>query len=205
MGETFRPDPESIGIIKYPHPTLRTPAHPIVRVDAELRAIAKRMIELMYEAKGVGLAAPQVNLPLRMFVMNPSGDPQRGSATVIINPEVQLPKGNESSQEGCLSLPGVYGDVRRPKKIRLSAYDIDGRSIDRVLDGFEARVVQHETDHLDGVLFFDRINDEARVELEESLGELEDDFQNRQRRGEVEPDDALLSKHRPWLSRYAQA
>ena len=108
-----------LSIIRYPHPTLRFKSKPLRRVDTELREIAARMLELMYEAEGVGLAANQVDLPLRMFVANPSGKQGEGEELVLINPELQTPKGTEMAQEGCLSLPGLYGNVKRPKSIRV--------------------------------------------------------------------------------------
>lgn len=191
-------------IIPYPHPTLRIKARPIVRVDAQLKQIAAQMIEMMYEAKGVGLAATQVNLPIRMFVLNPTGERGEGEEMVLLNPELQFPKGSETASEGCLSLPGINGDVKRPKKIRLSAYDINGRQVERTVDGFLARVLQHENDHLDGILFFDRINPEARIELDESLAELDRDFRTRQTAGEIASDDALVESLRPWFERYTQ-
>ena len=196
-------DVESIQIISYPHPTLRMVAKPIVRVDAELRRVAARMLDLMYEHNGVGLAATQVNIPLRLFVMNETGNREQGEELILINPECQRPKGNEVSQEGCLSLPEVHGDVKRPKQIQLTAYSIDGELIERTVDGFLARVIQHEYDHLEGMLFFDRMTEEGRVELEGRLAELESDFRHRQKSGEIAADDALVSSIRRWHERYA--
>lgn len=195
-------DIESIEIIPYPHPTLRVEAKPIVRVDAGLRKIADRMLELMYENKGVGLAATQVNIPIRLFVLNETGVRGEGEEMVLINPEIERPKGSESSQEGCLSLPGIHGDVKRPKQIRLTAYSIDGQLIERTFDGFLARVLQHEYDHLDGVMFFDRMPPESRDLLAEKLDELERDFRRRQRLGEVADDPALLGSLADWYQRY---
>ena len=195
-------EPESLEIIRYPHPTLRLTAKPIVRVDAMLRKIGEQMLEMMYESKGVGLAATQVNLPIRLFVLNPTGERDDGEELILINPELQRPKGSETAQEGCLSLPGVHGDVKRPKQIRLSAYSIDGSPVERTVDGFLARVLQHENDHLDGTLFFDRMTSESRVELDDKLEELESDFRHRQRTGEVGSDESLVEGLRPWLERY---
>jgi peptide deformylase len=189
-------------IIRYPHPTLRFKSKPICRVDAELRAIAARMLELMYESEGVGLAANQVDLPLRMFVANPSGRQGEGEELVLINPELQFPKGNETAQEGCLSLPGLYGTVKRPKSIRLSAYDLRGNAIEREVDGFLARVLQHENDHLDGVMFIDRLSQEGVRELEDSLDELATDFRSRQTAGSIGSDEDLRQGLNRWLERY---
>ncbi len=115
-----------LSIIEYPHPTLRIRSKPIRRVDQELRDIAAQMLDLMYEADGVGLAANQVDLPLRLFVANASGERGGGEELVLLNPELQMPKGSETGQEGCLSLPGLSGQVKRPTSIRLSAYDLTG-------------------------------------------------------------------------------
>ena len=192
-----------LGVVHYPHPTLRFKSKPIQRVDAELRDIAARMLELMYEHEGVGLAANQVDLPIRMFVINESGRKGEGEELVLINPEIQLPKGSEISQEGCLSLPGVYGQVKRPKSIRLSAYDISGKAIECEVEGFLARVLQHENDHLDGVMFFDRLSDEAREEMADQLGELESEFRSKQASGTIASDEDLVKRLDGWIERYA--
>ncbi|WP_164101718.1 peptide deformylase [Candidatus Laterigemmans baculatus] len=190
-------------IIPYPHPTLRHKSKPIRRVDAELKRIAAEMLELMYEARGVGLAANQVDLPLRLFVANPSGVRGEGEELILINPVLQRPKGSESAEEGCLSLPGLYGNVIRSKEVRLSAYDISGNPIERRVEGFLARVLQHENDHLDGVLFFDRISEQAREDLYEPLEELEIEFRTRQEEGTVPPDAELIARLAEWEQRYA--
>ena len=176
-----------LSIIEYPHPTLRIRSKPIRRVDQELRDIAAQMLDLMYEADGVGLAANQVDIPLRLFVVNASGERGGGEELVLLNPELQMPKGSETGQEGCLSLPGLYGNVKRPASIRLSAYDLKGNSIERVVDGFLARVLQHENDHLDGVLFFDRMSEEGKRELDDQLMEMESDFRAKQRSEKRDP------------------
>jgi peptide deformylase len=192
-----------LSIIQYPHPTLRVRSKPIRRVDQELRDIVAQMVDLMYESEGVGLAANQVNLPLRIFVANPTGERDDGEELVLLNPELQLPKGNETGQEGCLSLPGIFGQVKRPKSIRVSAFDLSGNPIERVVDGFLARVLQHENDHLDGVLFFDRMTDEARRDLDDRLVEMETVHQSKQNSGGVEPDPDLLAGLEKWYKRYS--
>ncbi|MFK8110725.1 MAG: peptide deformylase, partial [Rubripirellula sp.] len=161
-----------LSIIPYPHPTLRVKSKPIRRVDSDLREIVTQMLDLMYEAGGVGLAANQVDLPIRLFVANAEGERGKGEELVLLNPELQMPKGSETAQEGCLSLPGMYAQVKRPKSIRLSAFDLKGNPIERTVDGFLARVLQHENDHLDGVMFFDRINEDAQAEIEEPLDDM---------------------------------
>ncbi len=190
-------------IIQYPHPTLRFQSKKIRRVDQQLRDIAAEMMELMYEAEGVGLAANQVDLPLRLFVVNPAGVRGEGEELVLLNPELQLPRGSESGQEGCLSLPGLYGQVKRPKAVRLSAYDLKGNPIERDVDGFLARVLLHENDHLDGILFFDRLSEDGLRELSERLEEMETDFRSKQSTGSIPVDAELLSRLVHWQQKYA--
>jgi len=192
-----------LSIIQYPHPTLRFRSKPIRRVDQQLREIAAEMLELMYEAEGVGLAANQVDLPLRLFVANPAGERGEGEELILINPELQLPRGSETSQEGCLSLPGLYGQVKRPKEVRLSAFDLKGNPIERTVDGFLARVLQHEKDHLDGVLFFDRMSEDAKSELDDQLDEMETAFRSQQSTGSIPADAELLSQLDAWQQKYA--
>ena len=191
-----------LSIISYPHPTLRIRSKPIRRVNKELRNIAAQMLDLMYEAEGVGLAANQVNLPIRIFVANPAGDRGDGEELVLLNPELQMPKGNVTGQEGCLSLPGIYGQVKRPKSIRLSAFDIQGNPVDRVVDGFLARVIQHENDHLDGVMFFDRMTEEAKREIDDQLHELETVFESKQNTGGIANNEQLIAELDPWYEKY---
>lgn len=192
----------NLSIISYPHPTLRVRSKPIKRVDQQLRDIVDQMLDLMYEANGVGLAANQVNLPIRLFVVNPTGQRGDGEEWVLLNPELQRPKGSETQQEGCLSLPGLYGQVKRPKSIRLSAYDLKGNPIEQTVDGFLARILQHENDHLDGVLFIDRLTDDGRDELLEQIDEMEIGFRAKQRSGEIESEQDLLAKLNPWYDAY---
>ena len=191
-----------LSIISYPHPTLRIRSKPIRRVNKELRNIAAQMLDLMYEAEGVGLAANQVNLPIRIFVANPAGERGDGEELVLLNPELQMPKGNVTGQEGCLSLPGIYGQVKRPKSIRVSAFDIQGNPVDRVVDGFLARVIQHENDHLDGVMFFDRMTEEAKREIDDQLHELETVFESKQNTGGIANNEQLIAELDPWYEKY---
>ena len=192
-----------ISIIQYPHPTLRVCSKPIRRVDKQLRDIATQMLDLMYESEGVGLAANQVNLPLRLFVANPSGERGSGEELVLINPELQRPKGNETAQEGCLSLPGVFGSVKRPKQVRLTAFDLKGNPIERTVDGFLARVLQHENDHLNGVLFFDRMTEEAKRDLDGQLFEMETVHDSKQKSGGLPTPAELDQQLQSWYDQYA--
>lgn len=189
-------------IITYPHPTLRYKSKPVRRVDAELRLIVDEMFELMYAAKGVGLAANQVDLPLRLFIVNLESDRGQSEDLVFINPVLSHPKGSEEAEEGCLSLPGLYGDVVRPKKVRINAYNLQGEEIHADIDGFLARVVQHEADHLDGVLFVDRLSETGKIEVDDALAEFEIDFASRRVTGGIPSDDAIAERLREWERKY---
>ena len=156
-------------IINIPHPTLRHVSKPIKRVDKKLKGFVAEMFELMYESNGIGLAANQVDLPFQLFVINPTGAPDKKEERVLINPVVQLPRGNSEAEEGCLSIPGVYGKVVRPAEVHVMAYDLSGNKMDEVVSGTMARVIQHEYDHLQGVLFPDRMTDAARKAIEGEL------------------------------------
>jgi len=194
---------KTLNIIRYPHPTLRYRSKTIQRVDADLKSLVAEMFELMYDHNGVGLAANQVDLPLRVFVANPTGKRGEGEELVCINPELNLPKGNESDREGCLSLPEISGEVKRAAKVKLNAYDLSGNLIQRDVDGFLARIVQHEIDHLNGLFFFDRMTADDRLELESALKSLENEFRNLQKSGELPSDEELVARLANWESRYA--
>ncbi|OHB78198.1 MAG: peptide deformylase [Planctomycetes bacterium RBG_16_64_10] len=183
-----------VQIICYPHPTLRHVSKPLKRVDAELRKIVAQMLELMYANKGIGLAANQVNLPYRLFVMNIEGNPDAHEAQhVLINPVLSRPKGIDEAEEGCLSLPGVVGMVKRAATIRVTAYGLDGREISTTLAGLTARVVQHEADHLDGRLFIDRLSPTGEMEIRETLREFELQFVNQRQLGQIPHDDQIAA------------
>ena len=179
-------------IISYPHPTLLRPSKPLRRVDAELHQIIRQMFELMYAHKGVGLAANQVDLPVRLFVMNVEGDPaQSREERVFINPVISLPKGSVEDEEGCLSLPGLNAPVRRPERVTITGYDLTGNAVRMPVEGLFARIVQHETDHLDGKLFIDRLSETNRLAIKEELEEFEIEFRSQRSRGEI-PDDQQI-------------
>src|SRR3954471_17135190 len=191
-------------IITYPHPTLRRVSKPLRRVDAELRRTIREMFELMYAAKGIGLAANQVDLPLRLFIVNLEAKPEEGEELVFINPVISLPRGgSEESEEGCLSLPGLYGPVIRPKQVRINAYSLDGKEVKIDATGLLARCVQHELDHLDGVLFPDRMSPAAKADIVEGLDEFEAEFRSRRDIGGMPTDDDLAQQWADWESKYA--
>lgn len=181
-------------VIHYPHPTLRYPAKPIRRVDQELQETIRRMFELMYAHEGVGLAANQVDLPLQLFVVNTAGKPGEGEERVFINPVISSPKGRDEAEEGCLSLPALNANVVRPNSIRISAYDAAGNEIDQVVEGFLARVLQHENDHLQGILFIDRIPDSTRQQLLPDLEAFELEFRAHQQSGKIPSHDQIIAR-----------
>ena len=184
-------------VINYPHPTLRRPSKPLVRVDADLHRLVREMFELMYskEHRGVGLAANQVDLPYRLFIVNLSSDPMlRDEEHVFINPVISHPKGSAEQEEGCLSLPGLFAPVRRPEKVRINAYNLAGNEVIYELDDLFARVVQHETDHLDGVLFIDRLAPTVEASVRDKLEEFERDFATRRQIGEIPADEAIFAR-----------
>ena len=182
-------------IIHYPHPTLRHVSRTLKKVDAELRDLVAQMFELMYEHEGVGLAANQVDLPYRMFVANPTGDPNNKEAEqAFINPVLRNGKGQAEGEEGCLSIPGVLGPVVRKERITVEAYDLSGNSFVGELDGLFARIVQHETDHLDGKLFIDRLSPGQAADLRGQLEEFEIDFRSRRECGELPTDEVIAAR-----------
>lgn len=184
-------------VINFPHPTLRHVSKPLRRVDAELHALVREMFDLMYakEHRGVGLAANQVDLPYRLFIVNLSADPAiKDEEHVFINPVLSQPKGGDEQEEGCLSLPGLFAPVRRPERIRINAYNLAGQEIIYDLDDLFARVVQHETDHLDGVLFIDRLAPTVEASVREKLTEFEREFAGRRERGEIPSDAEILAR-----------
>jgi peptide deformylase len=184
-------------IVQYPHPALRWKSQPITQIDAELRTTVRKMFDLMYESRGVGLAANQVALPYRLFVVNVSADPeQRDEEHVFINPEIVRRKGSLEDEEGCLSLPELYGPVRRADQIQVEAFDLAGRGVELNLTELPSRIVQHEFDHLDGVLFIDRMSDSARREVEPRLADFEASFRHQQQVGECPSDEEIQKQLR---------
>jgi peptide deformylase len=182
-------------IIEYPHPTLRHVSKPLKRVDAELIEIVREMFTLMYASRGIGLAANQVDLPYRLFLVNLTGDvEQKDQEHVFLNPVLSSRKGSKEEEEGCLSLPGLYGDVKRPEKVTLNAFTLRGEEVQAEVSGMLARVVQHEVDHLDGVLFIDKLSPTARLSANEALEEFELQFAHQRQRGEIPDESAIAAR-----------
>jgi peptide deformylase len=147
----------------------------------------------MYTHKGVGLAANQVDLPYRLFIINPTGDPAaRDEEHVFINPVLAKWSGTAEAEEGCLSFPDIFAPVKRAQKVFVSAYNLAGEEIRREVSGFFARAVQHENDHLDGILFIDRLSPSHILGVREDLAELEIEFAGDRQRGVI-PDDQQIA------------
>lgn len=181
-------------ILPYPHPALRWKSKPIQEIDDNLRRVVAEMFELMYAAKGIGLAANQVGLPYRLFILNLTADPEeKEEELVFINPEILKRKGTTEGEEGCLSFPGMYGQVKRAAKVDIEAFDLDGEGFGFSLDDLAARAVQHETDHLDGILFIDRMAETARRELDPVINDFDAQFRRWQAEGRF-PSDELLKR-----------
>lgn len=144
-------------ILSYPDPRLRTIAEPVKDVDDEIRVLIDDMFETMYDAQGIGLAATQVDRHIQLIVMDLSED--KNEPMVFINPKVTpLIEDKKPYEEGCLSVPDVYDKVERPTKVRIEALDADGQKIDKEVEGLLAVCIQHEMDHLNGVIFVDYLS-----------------------------------------------
>lgn len=176
-------------IVEYPHPALRFPAVPLTAIDASIHKIAATMLELMYEARGLGLAAPQVALPYQLLVINPSGDPEdRSQEAVLINPVVlEQGGGTIEGEEGCLSFPGLFQKIRRSKMVRVQAYNLKGELLEITGTDLMSRLLQHEIDHLHGILFIDKMGPIAKLASRGSLKDFERQFRRAQDRHEIAP------------------
>lgn len=154
-------------ILHYPDPRLREKARPVETVDEDVRRLADDMLETMYEAPGIGLAATQVGVPRRVIVIDVTEDKSR--PMVFINPEILAREGEEEMEEGCLSVPGIYERVRRAERVRVRALDREGDPFELEADGLLAVCIQHEVDHLDGRLFVDYLSELKRSRIRKRL------------------------------------
>lgn len=176
-----------LDITQYGDPVLRERCKPVEEVTDEIRKLVDDMLETMYDAHGVGLAAPQVGVALRLAVVDVAHDPEcvtflkingedaelaEHMPLVFINPELDFGDQKESDSEGCLSIHDVRAEVKRPASIRAKLPQLDGSVLELETDGLLARAIQHETDHLNGVLFIDRISPAAKVRLKRKLKRL---------------------------------
>lgn len=166
-------------ILEFPDPRLRTRAKPVTRVDDATRKLIDDMLETMYAAPGIGLAATQVNVHQRILVIDVSE--AHNQPLALINPEIVARDGIEETEEGCLSVPGIYETVKRADQIRVRALDRDGKPIEFDAGGLLAVCIQHEIDHLEGKLFVDYLSDLKRTRIRRKLEK------ERERKGEAAP------------------
>ncbi|MBD3679944.1 MAG: peptide deformylase [Rhodobacteraceae bacterium] len=159
-------------ILTWPDPRLSTPCHPIGDIDEGLRKLAQDMLDTMYDAPGRGLAAPQVGVLTRLFVMDVDWKEGPAAPVVMVNPVIDWASDEEiTREEGCLSIPGVRAEVSRPERVRMRWTTLEGEEVTRELDGFAATCAQHELDHLDGRVTFDRVDAAQRAALEAAYAE----------------------------------
>jgi peptide deformylase len=180
-------------IVQYGHPVLRQRCRPVTEVDDALVQLVGDMLETMVDANGVGLAAPQVGEDLRLAVIDVSHDPECISflkvngqdadlesimALIFINPELEFGQEKEFGMEGCLSLRGIRAEVRRPEVVKAMLPQLDGSVLEIETDGLLARALQHEIDHLNGVLFVDRLPAVGKVSMKNRLKRLLEEYEN---------------------------
>lgn len=167
-------------VLVYPDPVLRRGGKAVTAFGPELRELADQMFAAMYEEGGVGLAAPQVGIEQKLLVLNPSGDRNdRSGERVLCNARITRKKGREFGEEGCLSFPGIHADVERWVTISVTYQDLAGKEQTLQAEGWLARIVQHELDHLDGVLFVDRLTAADKLRVKAQLEQLEEEFRAR--------------------------
>lgn len=160
-------------ILLHPDPRLKKPASPVESVDDTLRALIEDMFETMYDAPGVGLAGPQIGVGLRVLVMDCSDKEEEPSPIAVINPEITWASDEVNiHEEGCLSIPDIYGEVTRPAAVRVKFLNAEGEEEEREWDGLWATCVQHEIDHLNGKLFIDHLGPVRRAMITEKMKKL---------------------------------
>ena len=169
-------EPTEYEVVLYPDPVLRRVAEPIDRFDDALEQLVRSMFARMKKSNGVGLAAPQIGLRQRVLVLNPTGDAADDLA--LINPTIVARAGARVAyDEGCLSFPGIFAEIVRPERCTVQAFDLGGKPLERELDGFPSRIVQHEYDHLEGVLLVDRMSPAERQKHKGALESLVSRYQ----------------------------
>jgi len=168
---------DNLKIVLYPDPVLRKRCAPVTEFDQPLADLAQRMLSLMHQANGVGLAAPQVGVTIRMFVCNHLGD--REHDTVWLNPVLSELEGAAEAEEGCLSIPGINVPKRRATKVVITGCDLEGNTVQTSATDLLARIWQHEADHLDGVLVIDDMSEMVELANRRVVRQLEADFNAR--------------------------
>jgi len=181
-----------LSILQYGDPILRAKGKQIEQIDDRIRELVHNMIETMHAANGVGLAAQQIGEPIQLTVLDVSQvedrptqmklngkdvDPKTAMPLVLVNPQIELGTENEMGTEGCLSFPEISGEIDRAKSITVRAQNLDGEPIEIETAGFLARAIQHEVDHLNGILFIDRLTSAAKTSLSSKLKRLQKETQ----------------------------
>lgn len=165
-----------LDILLHPDPRLKKTCDPVETVDQDIRQLADNMLETMYDAPGVGLAAPQVGVLKRVFVMDCTGEDAVKEPTIVINPEISwVSDENRVHNEGCLSLPELFEDVERPDLVRMRYLDVDGKAQEREFDALWSTCAQHELDHLNGKLFIDHLSRMKRAMLTKKMVKFKKD------------------------------
>ncbi len=167
-------DIDSLELVCYPDPRLREVCTPVENVDGTMAAVIERMAEIMFVSRGIGLAAPQVGITARFFIASPAFD--RDELEVYINPRIVSRDGAATGEEGCLSFPDIFADIRRADRVAVEAVDLDGRSFSRTVEDLGARVVQHEYDHIEGITFVEKMGSIAKLSNRKALRRLEREF-----------------------------
>jgi peptide deformylase len=189
-------------IVTYPHPALRYESRPVTQIDERFRSNVRAMFDLMYEAKGIGLAANQVAIPLQFFVLNLSADrEQPDQEQVFINPEIVKRHAAVEEEEGCLSFPGLYAKVKRAKRVKIRAYDLQGNEVTIDAEDLYGRALQHETDHLHGRLFVDLLDPSHKstaTNVAPKIRDIEQLFRDAQAKGEYPSDDEIRRMLDAW-------
>jgi peptide deformylase len=161
-----------LDIVYYGDPRLEKVSEPVTDFDGEVRRFVKDLFETMYFTNGVGLSAPQVGVNKRILVIDTSGGNDRSKQVVLINPVIVQESGEQKGQEGCLSFPGLFADVKRPNVVKVKAQDIDGKEIEAEGSALLARAMHHEIDHLDGILFIERMKKSDRENIVKKMKKM---------------------------------
>lgn len=167
ISDSDRLNSKVLPILIHPHPNLRKVAQPVEHFDAQLRQLALDLLQTMYQQGGIGLAATQVNVQLRILVVDLSGNWKQPQ--VFVNPTLASTTGSQTFEEGCLSVPNYYDEVQRPSHVQLIAHDVAGNEFEKEATGLEASCIQHEIDHLDGKLFVDYLSRLKQIRIREKL------------------------------------
>ena len=167
-------DISSLTVIHYPADPLRETATPIEEINGDIVALAKKMFELMLELKGVGLAASQVGVTVRMFCASPTFSPD--DIHVYINPRIISVEGTVVEEEGCLSFPGIFCKVKRAQTVTISATGLDGKEFTQTVEGLHARICLHENDHLDGIVLLDKMGSVAKLANRKAIKALKEKY-----------------------------